>query len=220
MLEVIQKYAFVVSDFPMILSFEIHCSPEQQVVMSNMIVEIFRESLYAFPANSDALPLLGDLTRKTLIKAKIFQFFDDDYEEDGITSNPYTSSPGKLVDSLLDIVSPNLPSLSSKSTEDKLFKRRKATLKREFLKLVNLKTRTFSGFELARDSFQFDQMSSIGERRSANLALKERLTFIKHNARFMTRIYPSSLRINSSNFDPVIHWKSGCQVSLAFLINR
>lgn len=190
-LESIQKYSFVVSDYPVVLSFEIHCSLEQQLSISSMLRRIFEKSLFVTPDNSDTLPSLKSLSRRTLVKAKILQ----DQEDDEGHRDEYASPD------------------SSFATDEGYFKRRKSSFAPELLSLLCLKTRTFTGFEVSRESFQFDQMSSIGERRSVNLALKHRSEYVKHNSRFLTRVYPSSLRINSSNFDPVAHWKSGCQVS-------
>lgn len=55
-------------------------------------------------------------------------------------------------------------------------------------------------------------MSSIGERSSTSLLEKQREEYVLHNKKFMTRVYPSSIRVNSSNYDPISHWLVGCQM--------
>ncbi|RKO88566.1 phosphatidylinositol-specific phospholipase C [Blyttiomyces helicus] len=33
-----------------------------------------------------------------------------------------------------------------------------------------------------------------------------------HNMQYLTRIYPATIRVTSSNYDPVPHWEAGCQM--------
>jgi phosphatidylinositol phospholipase C delta len=201
-LEAIRKYSFVVSEYPVVLSFEIHCSPEQQLVISSMLRHIFGDGLFLMPVEATGLPILSSLMGRTLVKAKIFEEDEDEDVRDEF------SSP----ESLFAEAGISSPSPTGKNSDEGYFKRRKPSIVQDLLSLLTLKTRSFNGFDVSRDSFQFDQMSSIGERRSINLALKQRSEYVKHNSRLITRVYPASLRITSSNFDPVAHWKSGCQV--------
>lgn len=36
--------------------------------------------------------------------------------------------------------------------------------------------------------------------------------FVQHNARQLTRVYPSGLRTDSSNYNPQELWNAGCQL--------
>lgn len=36
--------------------------------------------------------------------------------------------------------------------------------------------------------------------------------FVQHTKRFLTRIYPSGIRVDSSNFNPQDMWNCGCQI--------
>ena len=55
-------------------------------------------------------------------------------------------------------------------------------------------------------------MFSIGEKRSHILIERHPEEFIKYNKLFMSRIYPAPIRVTSTNFDPVPHWRVGCQM--------
>ncbi len=59
---------------------------------------------------------------------------------------------------------------------------------------------------------KFDQMFSFSEKRSNLLISKSLSEYMEYNSRFLTRVYPTGLRINSSNFDPIPHWLAGCQL--------
>ncbi|CAG2108331.1 unnamed protein product, partial [Medioppia subpectinata] len=45
-LQTIQKYAFKTTQYPLILSMEIHCSFEQQIVIASLIRQILKDYLY------------------------------------------------------------------------------------------------------------------------------------------------------------------------------
>ncbi|KAJ3216751.1 1-phosphatidylinositol 4,5-bisphosphate phosphodiesterase delta-4 [Dinochytrium kinnereticum] len=71
-IEAINRYAFVSSPYPLILSLELHCSIEQQNVMVAIMQEFFSESLLTKPLgdNETRLPSPEALKYKILLKAK------------------------------------------------------------------------------------------------------------------------------------------------------
>jgi len=36
--------------------------------------------------------------------------------------------------------------------------------------------------------------------------------FVNHNKRFLTRVYPNRMRVDSSNYNPQDLWNCGCQL--------
>jgi hypothetical protein len=68
----IHEYAFRTSPFPVILSFENHCSVPQQVVMARIMLSVFGDRLVRAPLadNEIQLPSPHDLRYKILVKAK------------------------------------------------------------------------------------------------------------------------------------------------------
>ncbi|KAF2686767.1 1-phosphatidylinositol-4,5-bisphosphate phosphodiesteras-like protein 1 [Lentithecium fluviatile CBS 122367] len=70
--KVINKYAFVETEYPLILSLEVHCSPDQQNEMVKMMKKEFKEKLVLDLLNrdSEALPSPEELKRRILIKVK------------------------------------------------------------------------------------------------------------------------------------------------------
>ncbi|KAK2884329.1 hypothetical protein Q8A67_017966 [Cirrhinus molitorella] len=75
-IQAIRETAFVTSEYPVILSFENHCSKPQQYKMAKYCEEIFgdlllKQPLEGFPIEAgQALPSPNDLKRKILIKNK------------------------------------------------------------------------------------------------------------------------------------------------------
>ncbi len=68
----INQYAFVKTQFPLIISLEVHCSRDQQAVMSQIIRETFGDKLVTAPidATSSELPSPSQLLNRIIIKVK------------------------------------------------------------------------------------------------------------------------------------------------------
>jgi phosphatidylinositol phospholipase C delta len=69
---VINRYAFISTDFPLILSLEVHCNPEQQLAMVKIMKDTFLEQLILEPLlkNCAILPSPEELKNRILIKVK------------------------------------------------------------------------------------------------------------------------------------------------------
>ncbi|KAK0659565.1 1-phosphatidylinositol 4 [Lasiodiplodia hormozganensis] len=77
-ISVIQKYAFVSSPYPLIISLEVHCNPEQQAAMTEIMKKTFGEQLLLEPLDdSQILPSPEELKHKILIKVKASEDADD-----------------------------------------------------------------------------------------------------------------------------------------------
>ena len=56
-------------------------------------------------------------------------------------------------------------------------------------------------------------MSSFGESSAVKYSSRNNSTsFMIYNKRQLSRIYPSGRRVDSSNYNPVDMWNSGCQI--------
>ncbi|KAH6655342.1 hypothetical protein BKA67DRAFT_515452 [Truncatella angustata] len=71
-INVVHKYAFARSKFPLWISLEVHCNATQQVLMSSIMKEIFGERLIltALDPSSDKLPSPSELRERILVKVK------------------------------------------------------------------------------------------------------------------------------------------------------
>jgi hypothetical protein len=72
----IRDYAFVTSSLPLIVSLEVHTSPEQQEIMVEIMTEYWRAMLADLPfdpsqpSENVKLPTLKELENKILVKVK------------------------------------------------------------------------------------------------------------------------------------------------------
>ncbi|XP_077500323.1 1-phosphatidylinositol 4,5-bisphosphate phosphodiesterase delta-1-like isoform X4 [Amblyomma americanum] len=71
----------------------------------------------------------------------------------------------------------------------------------------------FKSFEEAQ-KWRFNEMASFSEVKASKLSSTPEgaRSFIRHNSRHLSRIYPKGTRTDSSNYDPVKFWNIGCQI--------
>lgn len=78
-ISVIHKYAFVSSPYPLIISLEVHCNPEQQAAMVDIMKTQFGDQLLLEPLHPElqVLPSPEELKYKILLKVKATEESDD-----------------------------------------------------------------------------------------------------------------------------------------------
>jgi phosphatidylinositol phospholipase C delta len=116
-IKVVNKYAFSESQYPLILSLEVHCGPEQQVLMVKTMIEEFQDRLLCrvIDPDSTVLPAPQDMMGKILIKVKAAS---ESLDVKALTAELSTrrrafSSPFTRPQQLNDSIIPNSPLISS-----------------------------------------------------------------------------------------------------------
>jgi phosphatidylinositol phospholipase C delta len=126
---VINRYAFISCDFPLILSLEVHCNPEQQLAMVKIMKDTFKEQLVLEPlmTNCFILPSPEELKGRILVKVKTCDETEFDPRQDTVSSinthgsvnthgRKRSASTPFVRPTLGDISNTPLPSLSSPPT--------------------------------------------------------------------------------------------------------
>ncbi|NXJ59831.1 PLCD4 phosphodiesterase, partial [Rostratula benghalensis] len=78
--------------------------------------------------------------------------------------------------------------------------------------VVYCKSVSFRGFQEARSHSRPSEISSLSEAKARKLIRDAGNEFVRHNAWQLTRIYPSGMRTDSSNYSPQEMWNVGCQI--------
>ncbi|NXC42450.1 PLCD4 phosphodiesterase, partial [Penelope pileata] len=78
--------------------------------------------------------------------------------------------------------------------------------------VVYCKNVSFRGFQEARSHSRPSEISSLSEAKARKLIRDAGNEFVRHNAWQLTRIYPSGMRTDSSNYSPQEMWNAGCQI--------
>jgi phosphatidylinositol phospholipase C delta len=78
---------------------------------------------------------------------------------------------------------------------------------------VYLQGYKFRGFNTV-EAREYNHIFSLDETKAGGLCrnAQEKVLFEDHNLRYMFRVYPKGLRLDSSNFDPSIFWRRGVQM--------
>lgn len=211
----IDKYAFVSSPYPVILSVEIHCNLAQQNMVARAMRDTFGDKLVTEKMEDDGheLPSPEELKYRVLFKTK-----------PKVTSAP--STPSKLQpddrsamstsdtesdSALTKIVRRISFGGSSDSSASSAGQPKKAFSDELKCLLVYTAGVKYNGFSKL-NKYEPHQQFSVSDRTAERIIKENKADWIKHNFSHLTRIYPKGARLNSSNYDPRPVWTAGNQL--------
>ncbi|XP_077175454.1 inactive phospholipase C-like protein 1 isoform X2 [Paroedura picta] len=195
-IEVINKLAFVSSEYPLILCLGNHCSVRQQNVMVQQMKKVFGNKLHIeTPLSSDVyLPSPEKLKRKIIIKGKKLPYGQDLLE-------------GEVTDEDEEA------EISRRMSEESLEEPKTTWLCKGLSDMVSIcKSVKFIGFERSMKSQNYWEICSFSESVANKISNEYPEDFVNYNKKFLSRIYPSAMRIDSSNLNPQDFWNCGCQI--------
>ncbi|NXW74945.1 1-phosphatidylinositol 4,5-bisphosphate phosphodiesterase zeta-1 [Hirundo rustica] len=229
-IQVIDKYAFMSSAYPLVLSLENHCSPKQQEVMADCLKTILGEKLLSSPIGGEVdmtrLPSPEALKFKVLIKNKkvgtleesLLRMEDEYHGETEELSDSGSDSEDEDTDDTLPLRQPRSPSKRKGERRSSLMPQKNPKVKKIKIALalsdlvIYTKSQKFVSFDHSLQHQQCNENNSIGETHARKLARTSAKEFISHTTRFITRIYPKGTRMRSSNYNPQEFWNVGCQM--------
>lgn len=225
----INKYAFVASPLPVILSVETHCSAEQQVAMSRIFRACFGDKLVTCPLDErDELPSPDDLKGKILFKSKpkmpdamsptlmpsplVDSSTTTDSEPDSRLSKmvrrlSFSRSPP--IDRL--VFPPTPGSASSASPRTPKSPKQKGYSPELFDLCVYTLGVKYNGFSKLNRYLPHHQFS-VSDKTADRILKDDTDDWIKHNFTHLSRVYPKGARVMSSNYDPRPLWAAGNQL--------
>ncbi|XP_078260285.1 inactive phospholipase C-like protein 1 isoform X2 [Rhinoraja longicauda] len=195
-IEVINKYAFVASEYPLIVSLRNHCSIEQQKVMAQKMKKIFGAKLYTQqPVLAEGyLPSPGKLKGKIILKGKKLAT-DNDLSEGDVTDEDEEAQ------------------VSRRLTDTFFVAKRTIRICRELSDLVTLcQSVHFVDFQYSMKTQKYWEICNFSEAEARILANDFPGDFVNHNKRFLSRVFPAFVGIESSNLNPQEFWNCGCQL--------
>lgn len=219
-LEAIGRFAFVASEYPLILCIENHCSLQQQKVLLQHLTRILGERLYRDLPDEEALylPSPHALRHRILLKGKKLQR-DSDGEDGEVSEEDEGAEMSQRIKAInaggteKDILQKNfsltsVPQSNMPHSSPKCFH-----LLRELSDLVTLcQSVCFKDFKTSSKAQKPWELCSFHESLALRLAGESPGDFVNHNKHFLSRVYPNPMRIDSSNMNPQDLWKCGCQI--------
>ncbi|KAK1331101.1 hypothetical protein QTO34_009049 [Cnephaeus nilssonii] len=188
--QAVRDHAFTLSPYPVILSLENHCGLEQQAVMACHLRTILGDMLVTQALDSqnpEELPSPEQLKGRVLVKGK--KLLAARNEDGRILSDREEDDEEEEEEERAKQISPELSALAVYCCATRL--------------------RTLRPAPVPPQPFQ---VSSLSERKAKKLIREAGNSFVRHNTRQLTRVYPLGLRMNSANYSPQDMWNSGCQL--------
>lgn len=224
-LEAIGKFAFVASEYPLIVCIENHCSPQQQQVMCHHLVRILGEKLYTgAPEEEDSyLPSPHALRHRILLRGKKLvpgldgEGGDVSEEDEGaeMCQRMKAANSGAPVGPEKDAVQRSISAnaVTHSNLHHHHHHSKRFTLLKELSDLVTLcRSVRFADFATSSENQKPWETCSFHESLAVRLASENPGDFVNHNKHFLSRVYPSPMRVDSSNMNPQDLWKCGCQI--------
>lgn len=220
--EIIKKYAFITSPYPLFISLEINCSKENQMIASSIFQNSFGSALYRGSGDENLLPSPMELKHKIILKGKKSKGPSLTRTRSGSTiiQNSPSSSYSSSCDSEQEASTKLKEGKKTSSTDPTGIRRiRRLKIKKRvevidsilsICGLYGLKFRNFSLPESKTSTHCF----SLNEKKVDSMCKEkaQELSIDKHNRRHLMRVYPHALRYKSSNFNPIQFWKLGAQM--------
>jgi hypothetical protein len=212
-IEAVRDHAFTASEYPIILSFENHCSIPQQQKMAEYCKKIFKDMLYVPSLTADGkLPSLESCKRRILVKAKKLKGSavdaeDEEEDDDKAEQDAAADEKGALLGESDSVAAP-----AEKGPKDKDKKAKKPKIAQELSDITFLGGCHFKTWEKSATESAANEMSSFSEPKTEKLISKSPKEWTEYNKRQMSRIYPAGFRIDSSNYNPVPSWNVGSQI--------
>ncbi|XP_053993829.1 1-phosphatidylinositol 4,5-bisphosphate phosphodiesterase delta-4-like isoform X2 [Hylaeus volcanicus] len=240
-----RDYAFHKSEYPVILSLEMHCSSTQKKRVGEILKNILGSSLYRHPVGAP-IPTPLQLLGRFIVKGRVpinlncrdlhyyekYDFLndeDDDYADSGLIypTDYCVDVPHHLIyddsshpsSASVDEENPYFSDLPSQENETH------SSLK-EYYSLISLRGYALSWFNQQNCGGQMG-ICSLNEKTFSALARNHSEELAKFHKMHFSRVYPARTRMMSSNFNPMEYWLYGSQmvalnfqaVGLATLMN-
>lgn len=228
-IQCIKDYGFKASSYPLILSLENHCSLSQQTRMAEIMVDVLGEMLVV-PTWDDELqlPSPATLVGKVILKGEKSQgskvgLLSEEEQSEG-DAIELIQSALQDDDASVDYAVEALAELeiAKKKTNGNLKKpsvHETIAVRADLSNLIFLDIASKRALIEAWKNGQVNvrsapatQMCNISEPLCFKLAQKFSKLWKEHNEKYMSRIYPSGLRVGSSNLNPIFPWSLGCQI--------
>ncbi|KAJ9466526.1 1-phosphatidylinositol 4 [Diplonema papillatum] len=200
-IKVINEYAFRASVFPVILSLEVHCEPEQQQQMAQIMRDVFHNTLQSAVHTgpySDADLSPAALKGRILVKGKLGRAPEEEgvEDDDGSGSSVSDEKDAQIV---------------RNRAEAKAGAKHKKPVHPDLAAIVFL-----TGVKIK------DPVEGVNRLPYEIVSMPEGVindqwesdpeTLAELNKRMLTRVYPAGHRISSKNYHPQKAWNMGAQI--------
>ncbi|GLT78947.1 hypothetical protein SLA2020_504640 [Shorea laevis] len=222
----IKKYAFVASEYPVVITLEDHLTPDLRAKVAKMVTRTFGDIL--FSPGSECLkefPSPESLKRQIIISTKPpKEYLDQKEVKDKETSSVGAKALddeegwGKEVPDLkgsgVDDIEVDLDEEDKIDDEDFDDGDKSQLAAPEYKHLIAIHAgKPKGGLD---DCLRMDpdkvRRLSLSEQKLKKAAVTHGKQIVRFTQRNLLRVYPKGIRVDSSNYDPMIGWMHGAQL--------
>lgn len=201
---------------PIILSLENHCSHPFQEMIATILVETLQEHLYIHDESCNSWPSPLDLVGKVIVKcARPPEKDSTSFDSIDAASDSTDGDTSYDQLSLSDSKPPEIGGIVLMSNSSEYASQPPPKRSSRLSRMVLFNGVKFKSFSKSIDMLPPSDMHSFSEMKLLKLLNKDPCNiplWKQYNREHMTRIYPHSSRVDSSNYNPVIAWAIGSQL--------
>ncbi|KAK8940047.1 Phosphoinositide phospholipase C 4 [Platanthera guangdongensis] len=219
----IKEFAFVASEYPVVITLEDHLTPDLQAKVAEMVIDTFGDMLY-YP-NSDHVTefpspellkkkiILSTKPPKEYLESKSFK--EENKSQTGKTSNE-EEAWGKEVPDLKTAIETyeQEDNNSDHDDEDDDPQQKSQAPALQYKHLITIRAGKPKGSLI--DALKADPNNvrrlSLSEQQLTKAAATHGTDLVRFTQKNMLRIYPRGTRVRSSNYNPMIGWMHGAQM--------
>ncbi|KAG9443436.1 hypothetical protein H6P81_014776 [Aristolochia fimbriata] len=212
-LRTIRDYAFVASPYPVVITLEDHLTPDLQAKVAQMISQTFGDMLF-FP-DSDPLkefPSPEELKKRFMISTKPpKEYLENKTQKENFTGKRKSSDDEETWGEEHQ-ESDNEDNQDKDDLDDGDQKREHEAP--EYKRLIAIHAGHGKG--TLTETLQVDlnkvRRLSMSEQELEKAAVTHGVELVRFTQRNLLRIYPKGIRIDSSNYNPLLGWMHGAQM--------
>ncbi|GMJ14469.1 phospholipase C 2 [Hibiscus trionum] len=218
----IKEYAFVASEYPVVITLEDHLTPDLQAKVAEMVTQTFGDIL--FSPGSECLqefPSPESLKKRIIISTKPPKEYLEAKEVKD-KENESEKSKGKVGDEeawgkeVPDLIEDDFKDDEDEDDEEDLDDEDKSqhALAPEYKRLIAIHAgKPKGGLEecLKVDPDKVRRLS-MSEQQLEKAAVTHGKEIVRFTQRNILRVYPKGTRVDSSNYNPLIGWMHGAQM--------
>ncbi|KAG5582335.1 hypothetical protein H5410_052962 [Solanum commersonii] len=215
-LKSIKEHAFVASEYPVIITLEDHLTPDLQAKAAEMVTQVFGDTLFTCGAEClSEFPSPESLKGRIIISTKP----PKEYLEKGKKSSEEKAWGAEISDLSQKMIAYSENKDNGECQDNEADSHHEnpniqQNIAPEYKHLIAIQAGKSKGpisEWLTVDPIKVKRIS-LNEEKLINVALNHGKDLIRFTQRNLLRVYPKGMRVDSSNYNPLIGWMHGAQM--------
>ncbi|XP_028069587.1 phosphoinositide phospholipase C 2-like [Camellia sinensis] len=208
-LRVIKDYAFVASEYPVVITFEDHLTSDLQAKVATLVTETFGVTLFHPESDLKELPSPESLKKKIIISTKPpKEYLESDMKQKVNSKKVKASAEEEPREN--EIQTDDKDELDEGEPQDEDIQHAVP----EYRRLIAIHAGKLKGgiHNWFLDDPNKVRRLSLSEQELENAITEYAPHIVRFTQRNLLRVYPKGIRFDSSNYNPLVGWAHGAQM--------